>query len=262
MAKKWNTIWAADIRAVRGLFFMNMTLIILAPLIGLVTITPQLVLFSVGLYYLFGCLGIVASFHRFHSHNSFEFKRKSTEILWTLLGHLAGSGSALGWVAIHRLHHKAPDTEKDPHSPIHGVWPTLTADYHYGDSHWRNLKDMMAKDYVVILHKYYFMFLLCYTAALYIIGGFGAVYYCFTLPSAITLAMSGFTNYVAHLPWLGYQSYSDAGHSTNTWWSAIFNCGEGWHNNHHHDPANFTTKHRWWEFDMAGSAIRLVKTNA
>jgi stearoyl-CoA desaturase (delta-9 desaturase) len=26
--------------------------------------------------------------------------------------------------------------------------------------------------------------------------------------------------------------------------------GEGWHNNHHHDPTSASVQHRWWEFDL------------
>ena len=31
---------------------------------------------------------------------------------------------------------------------------------------------------------------------------------------------------------------------------AFITGGEGWHNNHHHDPTSATVQHRWWEFDL------------
>jgi len=35
--------------------------------------------------------------------------------------------------------------------------------------------------------------------------------------------------------------------------------GEGWHNNHHHDPASASNQHRWWEFDITYYEIKLLE---
>ncbi len=247
-------MFAANLTAIRALFFANIAFLVFAP----VGLAWSGVAVSVALYYVFGVFGIVGSFHRFHSHNSYSFKHRWVEVLWTFLGHLSGSGSAVGWVAIHRMHHRDPDGPDDPHTPKNGAWRTLTVDYRYGDSAWREVRDMMAKPYCVWMHKYYFLILAGYVSALFAAFGLPGVYYGFSMASVLTLAMSGATNYVSHIPWLGYQS-NDAGRSTNVWWSALFNCGEGWHNNHHADPGSYTTKQRWWEFDMTGTAIRMVK---
>lgn len=251
-------MFAANLSIVRGLFFVNCLLVAALPFFAL-EFTLVGVIISITLYYIFGACGIVATFHRFHSHGTFEFKYKWVEVLFTLLGSLSGSGSALGWAAMHRIHHKHPDTLDDPHSPVHGPWKTLTVYYHYGEGKWRYIRDLLAKPYVVFMHKWYFLILLAYVAALYLSLGLPGIYYGFCLPSVITLGMSGLTNYVSHIPWLGYQTHPDAGHATNAWWTSIFNCGEGWHNNHHHNPKSFTTKEKWWEWDMAGSIIRMVK---
>ena len=146
----------------------------------------------------------------------------------------------------------------DPHSPIHGLWKTLTLDYRY-TSRTRNIRDVLARSYNALFHEFYFAWLLGYVAVLYAAFGMAGVYYGFSFPSVIVLLMSGLTNYVAHTPWLGYQTH-DCGRATNAWWMALFNCGEGWHNNHHHDPSKYTNKEKWWEFDLAGTVIGLVKT--
>lgn len=252
-------MFAANLKAVRGLFFINAAILICLPLTTNFSVTATGVLIAIGLYFTFGCAGIVATFHRFYSHGTYKFKHKFVEYLFTILGSLSGSGSALGWAAMHRVHHKYPDTEKDPHSPVHGAWPTLTVKYSYGKEKWRNIRDLLKKPFVVWTHKYYFLILINYVVILAGLFGVDGVYYGFIMPSVITLLMSGMTNYVSHIPWLGYQRHKDAGNSTNAWWSAILNCGEGWHNNHHHNPKSFTTKEKWWEWDMAGSLIRLVK---
>ena len=35
--------------------------------------------------------------------------------------------------------------------------------------------------------------------------------------------------------------------------------GEGWHNNHHHDPKCCTVSHRWWELDVTHLEVRLLR---
>jgi stearoyl-CoA desaturase (delta-9 desaturase) len=252
-------IFAAKLKAVRAMFFMNLALVLTLPFLGLVDPTYTGYAISTLLYYTFGAAGIVATFHRFYSHNSYKFKYKWTEYLFTMLGTLSGSGSALGWAAMHRVHHKHPDTEQDPHSPIHGAWDTLTVKYSYGKEKVRQIKDLLKKPFVVWTHKYYFLILMSYIALLYGVAGVEGMYYGFAVPSVITMLVSGFTNYVSHIPWLGYQRHKDAGQSTNAWWTTILNCGEGWHNNHHHNPKSFTTKEKWYEWDMAGTIIRAVK---
>jgi fatty-acid desaturase len=246
-------MFEARLSSIRILFLANLLFLGLAP----VAWTGAQIGFGVLIYYTFGCLGIVASFHRYYSHNAFQFRSQTTRKIWTLLGHLAGSGSALGWAAIHHRHHAAPDTEEDPHSPIHGFWKTMFLDYGQGD--YRSTQTLLKDSYLVFLHKNYFLVLAAYCAVLFTLFGIQGLAFGFCLPSVITLLVSGISNYVSHIPSLGYSPHGGT-KAANIWWSSLLNCGEGWHNNHHADPGNFTTKQRWWEFDMTGLAIRLVKT--
>ena len=65
------------------------------------------------------------------------------------------------------------------------------------------------------------------------------------------------TVYVWHITWavnsvthlVGYRTYETNDDSRNSWMVAIVTLGEGWHNNHHADPASATVQHRWWELD-------------
>ena len=59
-------------------------------------------------YFLTGCLGITLTFHRYLSHRSFKIQRW-LEYLFTFFGCMGGTGSSIGWVAIHRQHHKHSD---------------------------------------------------------------------------------------------------------------------------------------------------------
>ena len=73
---------------------------------------------------------------------------------------------------------------------------------------------------------------------------------------------------VWHITWsvnslthfFGYRNYETGEESRNNWLVAILASGEGWHNNHHHDPASASVQHRWWEFDLTYYHIRALET--
>ena len=64
-------------------------------------------------------------------------------------------------------------------------------------------------------------------------------------------------NSLTHL--FGYRTYSTGEDSRNNWLLALLANGEGWHNNHHHDPASASVQHRWWELDVTYSIILALK---
>jgi len=64
-------------------------------------------------------------------------------------------------------------------------------------------------------------------------------------------------NSLTHL--FGYRSYVTDEDSRNNWFVALVAMGEGWHNNHHHDPASASVQHRWWEFDVTYYLILLLE---
>jgi len=64
-------------------------------------------------------------------------------------------------------------------------------------------------------------------------------------------------NSLTHL--FGYQRYDTGENSRNNWVVALLAVGEGWHNNHHHDPASATNQHRWWEIDLTYGVIRMLE---
>jgi stearoyl-CoA desaturase (delta-9 desaturase) len=64
-------------------------------------------------------------------------------------------------------------------------------------------------------------------------------------------------NSLTHL--FGYRTYDSDEHSTNNWLVAVLTVGEGWHNNHHHDPASACNQHKWWELDISYYEIKLLQ---
>jgi stearoyl-CoA desaturase (delta-9 desaturase) len=72
---------------------------------------------------------------------------------------------------------------------------------------------------------------------------------------------------VWHITWsvnsvthrFGYRSYETDEQSRNNWLVALVSAGEGWHNNHHWDPAAASVQHRWWEIDLSAYTIRALE---
>jgi fatty-acid desaturase len=64
-------------------------------------------------------------------------------------------------------------------------------------------------------------------------------------------------NSLTHL--FGYRNCETSESSRNNWFVGVVALGEGWHNNHHHDPAAASVWHRWWEFDLTYCVILMLK---
>jgi stearoyl-CoA desaturase (delta-9 desaturase) len=64
-------------------------------------------------------------------------------------------------------------------------------------------------------------------------------------------------NSLTHL--FGYRTYETDEDSRNNWFVGLVANGEGWHNNHHHDPASASVQHKWWEIDVTYYVILLLQ---
>jgi len=214
-------------------------------------------------YFLYGCLGVVVTYHRRLTHNSYTTFPLLTKVL-SVLGCFAGTGSPLAWVAIHINHHLKSDKPSDPHSPLYKGLKIFALDYVNEvdtDTKWR-MRGLVTDRFQQFLHRYYFAILAAYSIALLIIGGFWLMIFLHWAPALVTSIMSNVVNYVGHKPtWLGgYRSYNLNDKSSNNWVWAIPSWGEAWHNNHHRFPKDYTFKKQWWEVDISGLIIKLIKT--
>jgi stearoyl-CoA desaturase (delta-9 desaturase) len=180
------------------------------------------------------------------------------------MGCFAGTGSPLAWVAIHINHHLKSDKPSDPHSPLYKGLKIFTLDYVNeidSNTKWR-MRNIVTDKFQQFLHRYYFAIIAVYSMILFMIGGFYLMIFLLWAPSLITGIMSNVVNYVGHKPdWLGgYRSYNINDQSTNNWIWAIPSWGESWHNNHHRYPKDYMFKKKWWELDIAGLIIKVIKT--
>lgn len=214
---------------------------------------------SVASFFVLNILGTYMTLHRYYSHKSFEFRYLFLKNIFTLIAVLAGRGSPLGWVYVHRQHHSYSDTEQDPHSPKFLGYKL------FGFSHIKKqeeepmkifmIKDLMVKEQLFI-HKWYIAIVLTFVA---ILASFNLqlLYFAWVLPAFLVHLSQNNFNYFGHMN--GYRNFDTKDDSRNNVWLFPFLLGEAWHNNHHHSPKNYTTKTTKYEFDPVAVVIDMVK---
>ena len=232
-----------------------------------------MVLAFVGLT-LFGTLGINLGYHRLLSHHALEVP-KWLEHTFTTLALCSLEDTPLRWVTTHRLHHVHSDTPSDPHSPRDGVmwshcgWLFRRApDRRTVAAFDRYARDLLVDPWYRRLESRPFTILWIYLGQmlLFAVAGFafgalltgGAAAGARLAASWVVWGVLVRTVAVWHITWsvnslthlLGYRTYDTGEDSRNNWFVALVANGEGWHNNHHHDPASASNQHRWWELDV------------
>lgn len=216
------------------------------------------ILTTIVCFYLFSIVGVSLTLHRYYSHKSFEFRNIFFKWLCTLFAILAGRGSPLGWVYVHRLHHAYSDQEGDPHSP-HNLGFKLFGFRHIEDHSGKMkvflVKELMTKEQLFI-NKWYFAIILAWLVVLGCIN-ISLIYFAWILPVMLVQLSQNCFNYFAHMH--GHRNFETKDTSTNNVWLWPFILGDAWHNNHHANAAKYDTKVLWWEFDPVSSVISLIK---
>jgi stearoyl-CoA desaturase (delta-9 desaturase) len=196
-----------------------------------------------------------------------------------VMGSMAGRGSMISWVAMHRRHHELSDHEGDLHSPnLHGttvlgrlrgflhahmIW-MIEHDYpnvaHY-------VPDLMADRTLVAVNRLYYMWVLLGLLIPTVIGGvatlsvwgaiggflWGGVVRLFVVEQSMS-AINSLMHTFGTRPFLTRDD-----NSRNSGVVALLAWGEGWHNNHHAFPYSAAFGLRWFEFDAGFILIRLLE---
>lgn len=228
--------------------------------------------------YVFGLLGVNIGFHRLITHRGFSCPLWLERTL-VILGTCSLQLSPPYWVAIHRRHHHFADKEKDPHSPLVGfLWA------HFGwllvrkpDMKPAPMIDRYARDimrdplYAMLERNNSWIFLTAASwVAIYLAGFCVAALTGTGFWESVQFGLSLFvwgcalrTVLVWHTTWAvnsvthvwGYRNYDTPDDSRNNWIVAFLAGGEGWHNNHHADPASARHGHKPGEIDLAWLTI-------
>jgi len=215
-----------------------------------------------------GGLGVTMGYHRLLTHKSFQTYKL---VRWaiTITGVLAFQGSPIKWVIRHLMHHRRPDTNEDPHSPIHGLpWAHILG-FCFKEPEDRDTfgyaSGLKKERFMVFFEKFFWLPQAVMTGILgywgYTVGGtYGALAWIFW-------GMGVRTVFTWHATWLvnsaghtwGYRSFPTNDFSTNNWWVALLSFGEGWHNNHHAFMASARHGLLWFEFDPTWYTIYLME---
>lgn len=199
---------------------------------------------TLGIWVLVGGLGVELGLHRYFSHGSFSCS-KSTARLLGFLGCLSLNGDPIFWASVHNgSHHRYADTEKDVHSPIHGIFhsylgwiidPKTFDSLRFEYAGKRALSDK----YFVYYQRYY---LTIVTLTFLVVYNISPMFFFMSFIPGIFLAFNQgpMVNVLCHSS-IGYRNYDTNDNSNNITWLSYLTFGLALHNNHHKYPnrANF-----------------------
>ncbi len=230
----------------------------------------------------FGQLAIPIGYHRLLCHKSFRCPKWFERTLVTFAMCTAQETPAQ-WVAWHRRHHCHSDAPEDPHSPrVTFLWAHVNWLLHENRSRLQTFslfekyaRDILADPYYRWIEKLpspagvFFLahsLLLTAVVAAAAIGWYGWSAEAAQLTASFVVwGIFARTVWVWHITWsvnslshvFGYRNYETGDDSRNNWFVSLLTGGEGWHNNHHADPASASVQHRWWELDPNYYVIRV-----
>jgi len=209
--------------------------------------------------YLFQMAGITIGYHRYFAHRAFKTGRVFQFVL-ACIGCSAAQSGPGWWVARHRHHHRASDTEDDVHSPVaHGFWWS-----HIG---WIFSKETNGIDREIVkdlnkfpelcwLDRNVWLPPLVLAVVCFLIGGWSGLVWGWVISTVLSHHATFSVNSICHL-W-GRRRYATGDESRNSFFVALITLGEGWHNNHHHYQSSARQGVRWWEIDLSYYMIRLL----
>lgn len=224
------------------------------------TISPWYLLMTFVMWTLISGLGVAVGYHRVFSHRTHTLPIWKENVL-LFFAALAGQGSSIFWVAVHRgYHHPHADKEIDLHSPVtKSLWQSFfgwTAGITDNTAHLVNVKysvDLIKKPNHVWFNKHVFKILWAVPAIVALFDWkLSLVGFC--LATGLGLLQDNSVNVFGHLKALiGYRNFDTKDNSHNNVILGLLGWGQGWHNNHHYAPKlyDFGTRvsGRWWEFD-------------
>jgi stearoyl-CoA desaturase (delta-9 desaturase) len=209
--------------------------------------------------YVFQTLGVMVGYHRYFSHRTFK-TRRSLQFIFAWLGCTAMQNGPLWWASSHRRHHRFSDRVGDPHSPtLKGFWHAHLGWVLSGENDrpdLTNVRDLTVFPELRFLDRFKWLPTLVTGAGCGMAFGLSGLVWGFGLATTCAFHAPLFVNSVGHL-W-GKRRFDTNDTSRNNAVLAALVLGEGWHNNHHHDPSCARHGLRWWEIDVTYYAIWIL----
>jgi stearoyl-CoA desaturase (delta-9 desaturase) len=194
------------------------------------------------------------------------------QFFMALAGCTAGQRGPLWWASHHREHHITSDTDRDPHSPKHGMLNSHTL-WFLNKNRFATMKnrirDMMKYPELIALERIDWLPFLLLAVFCYIFGVVLQAWYPSLQTSGPQLLVWGFfistvvlyhatftINSLCHK--FGAQRFNTNDDSRNNFLLALLTLGEGWHNNHHRYPVSTRQGFYWWELDISYIALFIM----
>ncbi len=218
-------------------------------------------------FWAFTGLGISVGYHRMLTHRAFE-ARPVTRFFLLVAGTMSLQGPPADWAATHIRHHAKADREGDPHSPLEGFWHAHTG--------WlvrdRFVRDGLAHDKLMLdpvtafIQKTWVVWvvltfglpaLLGYLIAGTWWGALDGLVWGGLLRVFIGHHITWSVNSITHM--IGTRPFATTDQARNNWLIAFLGWGEGWHNNHHAFPRAAYIGMRWYQIDIGGWLVALLR---
>jgi stearoyl-CoA desaturase (delta-9 desaturase) len=226
--------------------------------------------FQLGLFLFFFIstgLSITLGYHRLFSHLTFHASWP-VKVFTLLFGAAAFEGSALGWSADHRRHHKFVDHDDDPYDISKGFFHA-----HIGwllfrtgpDTPLTWVRDLQKDKLAWWQHQYYVPLAFAVGFGLpaligYLYGGATAALGAFLMAGVARVVfvhhMTFCINSLCH--WIGDRPYSTNCTARDSFLMALFTFGEGYHNFHHEFQYDYRNGVKPWQFDPTKWSIWLL----
>jgi stearoyl-CoA desaturase (delta-9 desaturase) len=216
-------------------------------------------------------LSITAGYHRHYAHPTHK-AAWPLRAFYLLFGAASVQNSALKWSADHRLHHHRTDEEGDPYNARRGLWWSHIGWIFFNDETpivQGTVRDLQRDRLVRLQHRHLLSLAALVgcgvPAALGLIWGdpLGAMLCAGFLRLVLQWHATFSVNSLAHR--IGTQPYSTVCTARDSWITAIFTLGEGYHNYHHRFPGDYRNGVRWYHFDPTkwflylAAKVRLVR---
>lgn len=195
---------------------------------------------------------ISSGYHRYFAHKSFV---APVWYEWYVLslGTLTGGGPLLGWAGVHRIHHKFADTSKDPHSSkYHGLLPIMFSTFKVPPIERKYIKDLLQNPRVMLFFRYHRVIRLMQLLVALLV--------------ALTVNLAGsliiFVSPMIY-SYIGFGLINTFGHGINGPINShllnILAAGDGYHKNHHDDPASWKIGKNRYQLDPGAWFIKFIK---
>ncbi len=201
---------------------------------------------------------ITAGFHRYFSHRAFTTNRAFQFVL-AFGGGAAAQKGVLWWASNHRGHHRHTETDRDPHTPLKGLYQShigWIVTERWAPTDWDAIEDFARFPELRFLNRHDWIAPWTFAVAAFLIDGWRGLVVGFFLSTVLLWHATFSVNSLAHI--MGRRRYATGDTSRNSWFVALITGGEGWHNNHHHYPKAARNGFFWWEYDPTYYVLRAM----